>query len=393
MKSCNENQGEEKMSSRFRTWASAFAVLSVAAGLICAAGCAPGTDSESRTEIPRNVRVINLVPTDVDEYFEISGPVEPVRGATVSAEENGRVFAVPHDKGAAVEPGDILIELDRRLLKAEMTAARARGDLQQFNAERVVKLFEAGKVSEYEKVSAEASRDEAVSAALAAELRYDRAAIAAPFCGIVADRYVEPGELVAAGAAVARVIDPFTLKMVGTASEREVAWIDEGAAAAVTLDGVAEPLPGRVGWVGFEADAVNGKFKVEIHLDNPELALRSGVVGRARIHKLTHRGVVAVPRDAVMAGAGVSQVYVVEGDRASRRDIVLGSDQGLMVIVESGLSAGEQLVVRGQRELIDGALVRITERTEAVDGTLPTDPAEVTEAASGVRSDLLEEAR
>ncbi len=84
---------------------------------------------------------------------------------------------------------------------------------------------------------------------------------------------------------------------------------------------------------------------------------------------------------------------VVEGDRASRRDIVLGSDQGLMVIVESGLSAGEQLVVRGQRELIDGALVRITERTEAADGTLPTDPAEVTEAASGVRSDLLEEAR
>lgn len=351
--------------------------------LLATAGCMPGGDGELPPEVPRNVRVLSLAPTDVEEYFEISGPVEPVRGATVASEENGRVRGVPHDKGSEVPAGGVLVELDRRLLKADMEAARAQADLQEFNAERIVKLFAAGKVSEYEKVSAESARDQAVAAADAAELRWERAAISAPFAGLVADRYVEPGELVSPGTPVARVIDPYVLKLVGSASEREVAWIREGAAATVTLDGADEPAPGRVAWVGFEADPASGKFKVEIHLENPDLALRSGVVGRARIHKLTHRGVLAVPRDAVISGAGTAQVFVVEGDRAHRRDVELGPDQGLMVVVESGLAAGEQLVVRGQRDLIDGALVRVTERTEAADGTLPIDPAEVVGSAAG----------
>ena len=323
-----------------------------------------------------------MAPIELEEYFEISGPVEPVRGADVGAEESGTVRAVLHDKGGRVEAGDVLIELDRRLLKADMESARARRDLQVFNAERVARLYEAGKVSEYEKLNAESVRDQAVAAAEAAAVRYERCAVPAPFGGLVADRYVEPGELVAAGTMVARVIDPYTLKLVGTVTEREVPWLREGAPAEVTLDGHEGTVVGRVAWVGFEADTASGKFKTEIHIDNPDLALRSGVVGRARIHKRTHAGVLAVPRDAVLAESGVAQVYVVDGDRARLRTVELGPDQGLMVVVAAGLDEGDLIVVRGQRELLDGALVKVTERTDAADGTMAGDPAEVTAGAA-----------
>jgi RND family efflux transporter MFP subunit len=305
-----------------------------------------------------------------------------MRGTDVSAEEAGTVYAIPHDKGDRVARGDVLVELDRRLLAAEMAAARDDLALRAHTAENTVALFEAGKVSETEKLSAEAARSQAEAAHRIATLRWERAAVKAPFAGVVTDRYAEPGQLVAPGMPVARVIDPYVLKLAGTVSEREVAWLSEGATATVVLEGMNGRVAGEVAWVGFEADPVSGKFKVEVHVDNADLALRAGVVARARIHKLTHENALAVPRDAVMhTGEGVA-VYVIEGDRAALRRISLGPDQGLMVVVADGLRAGERVVVRGHRDLVDGALVSVTEQAEARDGSNGDDPAEVVESAS-----------
>ena len=143
------------------------------------------------------------------------------------------------------------------------------------------------------------------------------------------------------------------------------------------LDGYDWPVMGRVHWVGFEADAASGKFEVEIYIDNPDLSMRSGVVGRARILKRENQDVLAIPRDAVLPNGSESTVYVVQDDRAVLRPVALGPDQGVMVVVASGLQPGELLVVRGQRELVDGAKVVVTEEATSADGSNGSDPQEV----------------
>ena len=82
-----------------------------------------------------------------------------------------------------------------------------------------------------------------------------------------------------------------------------------------------------------------------------------------------------IPRDAVMKGRHGPEVFVIREGRAFRAPITLGPYQGAMVVVTSGLHAGEQLVVRGHRDLVDGSLVRITEQSTAANGSLDTDPA------------------
>ncbi len=168
-------------------------------------------------------------------------------------------------------------------------------------------------------------------------------------------------------------------------TEQEVAWVRPGMGAEVQIQGVPRPLAATVGWVGFEANARNGKFPVEIHVPNRELLLRSGAIGRARVAKGEASGMVVVPRDAVMPGDGVDHVFVVEGDRARKRLVELGPGQGLMVAVRSGLAPGDQLVVRGQRDLRDGGLVKITERVAYGDGTSGDDPDVIRAASAGTR--------
>ncbi len=351
------------------------------------AGCGAGPgDGEQLAKVPRNVRVLTLQETPLVEYFEIAGPVQPVRGTDVSAEENGTVARIPHDKGEKVAAGAILVELDRRLLQAEMESARSALELQKYDYDQTRQLFEAGKVSRHELLTLQTGFEQAQAASRIADLRYERAAVKAPFAGLVADRFVEPGQLVTAGTPVGRVIDPFTLKLVGTLTDLEIGWVRLGTTAEVFLGGRTAPVTGTVAWVGFEAHPGNGKFKAEIHIDNADLEFRGGVIGRARILKQDHGLVIAVPYDAVLPADGGQIVFVVEGQTARRRPVTLGPDQGLMVIVESGLAAGDRLVVRGQRDLVDGAVVLVTEETAAADGSGDGDPRVIQASEANLRT-------
>lgn len=358
---------------------------------LSAAGCGKAPAAAPR-EVARNVRVLVLEPSSLAEYHEISGPVGPVRGADLAAEESGPVTALLAAKGARVRAGQVLVEQERTILHAEMEAAAAQLRTQDFNLDRVRQLQQAGKASEFDLLTAGSAQAQAAAAAEISRRRWERAAVKAPFAGVVAERYVELGALLTAGQPVARVIDPFRLKLSAYVTDTDIAWVRVGDVAEVVLGESGERGQGQVTWVGAEADVRTGKFPVEIEIPNPDLKLHSGVIGRARLPRRTLADVVVVPRDAVISAGDGPQVYVVEGDRAARRRIELGEDQGLLVVVRAGLAAGERLVVRGQRELADGSLVSVTETATAPDGTLPADPEAVRAAGAGPRVETATEA-
>ncbi len=362
-----------------------FSVLLMVLFLLVVAGCAEQAPSETATEVPRNVRVLALSHETINEYFEISGPVSPVRGADLSAQESGPIVAIPVAKGSEVLSGVMIIEQERKILKAERDAAAAALKAQAYNVDKVRRLHEAGKVSRIELLTAESTHAQTKALADVTAERYRRAGIRAPFDGVIVDRYVELGQLVAPGTLVARVIDPYTLKLEAYLTDEQVRWVKPGEQATILLGDAVETAVGKVAWVGFEADRLTGKFKVEIEIPNPNLKLRSGVIGRARIGKNTVRDVVVVPRDAILSGRVGPTAYVVENDRAVLRQLTLGASQGIMVVVLSGLQMGDQLVVRGQRELREDSLIKITEQSEAADGSLARDPGTVTRAEVGSR--------
>ena len=350
--------------------------------LLAAAGCGSSNSSDAAletVEVPRNVRVLSVTPADLETYLTISGPTRPLQGTDLSAQESGQVARIPRDKGARVEQGDVLVLLDRDLLGAEMNAARANQELMAYDAERMQQLHEANSISDIGLLQAQTQLREAKARAQIAEIRYNRAAIRAPFAGVVAARYVEPGQLVMPGQTVARVVDPSALVLEAAISEKEVAWVAEGKSATVTFDGAEGFYEGRVHWVSVEADRMTGKFAVEVHIPNPDHVLRAGVIGRARISKAVHEDVILIPRDAVVSRPSGPVAFVVEGDRAVERPLTLGADQGLMVITLEGLAPGDRLIVRGQREIHDGSTVAVQEQADSPDGTTSADPNVVTQ--------------
>ncbi|RKZ12424.1 hypothetical protein DRQ50_11960 [bacterium] len=350
------------------------------------AGCGASEEAPGEVrEVPRNVRVLELGTTSVTEYFEIAGPVTPVRAADLAAEESGPVVALDAVKGSAVKAGQTIVEQERAILAAQLAASRAALANQEYNVDKVRQLHEAGKVSRIELLSAESAYAQARALADVGRVRYARAAIKAPFDGVLVERWVELGEMVAPGQRVARVIDPYTLKIEAFLTDSQVSWIRIGDVATIVLGESDEPASAKVTFVSPEADRMTGKFAVELEIANDALHFRSGVIARARLPKLQSAGVVAVPRDAVIAGRAGPTAYVIQDGRAHLRQLTLGASQGLMVVVRDGVEAGERLVVRGHRDLRDGSLVSVTETSTAADGSLPGDPAAVTTTGSEKR--------
>jgi membrane fusion protein (multidrug efflux system) len=356
-------------------------ILCATAGMTgCGRGEQAGAAGTEATEVPRNVRVLTVSTTDLAEYLTISGPAYPLRGTDLSAEESGQVDALPNDKGSIVREGAQLVVLDRSMLASQLNSANAARDLYAYNEDRTRQLFEANSVSGLEMLQAETELKGAAATARQMAIRYERAAIKAPFDGVVTDRYVELGQLVSPGMRVARIIDPYVLKLEGTVTEREVASVTEGKPAKVAFDGIPGTVDAHVHWVGFEADPLTGKFPVELRIENADLKLRPGVIGRARILKARHEDVITIPRDAVVQRSGGAVVFIAEGGAAHQRPVKLGADQGLMVIVKGGLSPGDRLVVRGQRDIHDGSAILVQEEASAADGSTAADPHEVTQA-------------
>jgi membrane fusion protein (multidrug efflux system) len=356
----------------------------------CASEDSAGEESPESNEVTRNVRILEVGRADLTEFLDIAGVLSPVRGTDISTEEGGTVASLPAEKGAVVGKGGTVILLDRKLLKAQMESAEAARILREFNEERTRELFDSNNVSRQEMLLVHTQHEQAKAEAEVARIRYERAAIRAPFEGIITDRFVELGELVQPGVRVARIVDPFTLKLVGSMTERDVRWIEKDAPVTIAVEGVDGTVAGSVHWVGFEADPRTGKFPVEIWVENPNLKIRPGVLGRARIEKTSHNNVIGIPRDAIVQRPGEQVVFVESDGRAYERSVRLGSDQGNLVVALDGLEEGDHLIVRGQRDLADSGKVIVQEIADARDGTLSTDPEELREYRNAEETEDLE---
>lgn len=100
-------------------------------------------------------------------------------------------------------------------------------------------------------------------------------------------------------------------------------------------------------------------FRVEVEVDNTLELLRPGMFVQASIIFARHDDVVIVPRDAVTQRAGRNVVFVIDGQRAVRRNVSLGITQDDKIEVREGVKPGERIVVRGLETLIHDTRVRV----------------------------------
>jgi len=359
----------DRRSGRIALLASAAAVL--------AAGCGSGEATENPGGAGAdpyvktvNVEVRTLETSDFTSYVRLTGAVEASEDVTVSSQESGVIEAVLVEKGSWVRAGQPIVRIDDETLTAQVDEARAAAALARERYERQRQLWEEeGIGSEIAFLQTKYDAQSADARLAFLEARLGRHVIRSPIDGVLDARYVDAGEVVAPGTAVARVLTVDRLKVVGGVPERFGPFVRPGDTAILTFDVLpGRTIEGKISYVGAAVDERNRTFPIEVLLDNPEGRLKPQMVANVRVATEKFEDVIVVPQDVVIRTENGYQVFVAaEDDRglfAEARPVVLGPSFENEVVVESGLAPGERLIVTGHQMVDGGDRVREVTRED-----------------------------
>jgi len=337
---------------------------------------AEATETTNRRQV--RIETVFVNPSSFEDVIEITGTIEAYNDATVSAQVAGTInFRVP--RGAYVGSNRVIAVVDSTLLHAsymqgvaQLEVAKAQYNLAHDTFKRQEPLFEDSIISalEFENVRAQynqAAGQLSQAKALVAQFReqLDNTRISSPFSGTVETYFAELGEQVTPGSPIVRVVNTRRVKVVAGVPERYANEIEKGTPVRIAFDtyGNAERT-GTVSFVGNAINSMNRTFPIEIILDNSDQNLKPEMVASLYLTRDEITDVLVIPQAAVPLNEEGHTVFVVVDDNegqaiAERRIVTLGPSYEGNVVVESGLEAGDQVVINGQYNLTNGDAVEV----------------------------------
>jgi RND family efflux transporter MFP subunit len=184
------------------------------------------------------------------------------------------------------------------------------------------------------------------------------ATVRSPVAGVVVEKNVEAGDVVAPQEQLFRVAEVSTLVVRVGVSELDVGDLSQGEEVEVTLDAEPlQPLRGRIRRIFPAADPATRLVPVEVALEGSGLA-RPGFLARIRLKLGERVDVPIVPAGAILSDGAGEAAFVVQGGRAVRREVESGVVSEGRVEIVRGLQPGETIVVEGNHALRDGMPVR-----------------------------------
>ena len=333
-----------------------------------------------------------------------SGYVTARRRATVSSKVTGKVLEVFVEEGKEVRRGQVLARLDDSQIRAGLAVAQAQlGSAERAAAEDRARLREAeqtlqrrrqlmkegvigraeleaseAQVESLEARIAFAGQQVRVAAAQITAIQTDLSdmVVRAPFDGVAISKDAQPGEMispVSAGGGFTRtgictIVDMSSLEIEVDVSESYINRVRPAQPVEAVLDAYPEwRIPAHVITTVPSADRQKATVRVRIGFEKldprilPDMGIKVSFLNERAAQPdpaSAPRARLLVPKTAVRTDNGASVLFVVRDERAERRAVRIGAEDGSQVEVVSGVSAGEKVVVEGPPTLADGARVK-----------------------------------
>jgi multidrug efflux system membrane fusion protein len=352
----------------------------IAAALLSLAACSKPAPEEAAAP-PAAVTVLKLQAAPVVLSDELPGRVAAFRTADIRPQVGGIVLRRQFEQGAEVKAGQKLFQLNPAPFQADADSAAAAlqhavatAKRASSQADRLKPLVEADAISRQAYDDAVAQREQAAATVAQARASLARrrldlafASIEAPIAGRIGSELVTEGALVGMtdAAPMARIqqIDKVYVDVrqpaaaLAALQASGTGGADKLPVTILGADGQPHPVTGRVLFSGISVDAGTGDAVIRVLVDNPQRQLLPGMFVRARIARAVQANGVLVPQQAVLHGSGgQAQAWVLDGtNKASLKPIAVGDVVNHQYVVNSGLRAGETVVIEGQERLQPGA--------------------------------------
>jgi len=306
--------------------------------------------------VPVAVEVGRVETMRLEEDTQAVGTLRSRQGVMLRPEVSGRVARLAFSDGQRVRRGQLLVQLDDALQRAQLQQADAQASIARTNLQRNRDLLAQNFISHSAVDQSLANLQVAEAQVALAQAQLSRMQIVAPFDGVVGIRAVNVGDYVKDGSDLVNIEDLSSVWVDFRLPERFMARLKAGQGVQVTLDALpGKQFNGRVEALDSQLDANGRSVLVRARLVNAGGELRAGMYARARIVFDVRAAALVVPEEALVPMGEKQYLFKVldEGDAkvARRIEARIGQRVPGKVEVLEGLKAGDVVIVAGQARL------------------------------------------
>lgn len=365
-------------------------LMTTVLALFVLSGCQRQAEDRELKEKPAvPVMVYVTKPETISQYLKLTGGIEAENEAFVYSKSNEKIDRLLVKIGDQVRKGQTLLTQSNQILQQGITqaesavrSATAQSELAQQELERVKRLFQEKIASQQQldqvATQAKAAKEgveQAQSRLQQAKEQYQSSVVTAPISGQVAMIFFQEGQIAPIGQPVIKIVHVSAVKAKLYVPEIDIAHISLGQQVIATFPAFPNvEFAGVVDRIDEAIDPQKRALEIEVRIDNPQPALRSGQFGQFLIETERHAEVIVVTDVAVLTQTEVKlndrgeqkafqtyYVYVVEDGKALKKEVTPGIYAGGQIELTSGVNVGEAIIVVGQNLVKDGDPVKIIE--------------------------------
>jgi len=314
------------------------------------------TDSTANDKI-KTVEVTRIIPQLFNSYIDIQGKVDADENVTVNAEMPGKVSKVNVHLGDAVNAGQVLAELDSKVIQQGIAELQGGLDLANTMYEKQKSLWDQKIGTEVQFLTAKNQKEslEKKMATLQEQLKLSK--IISPINGIVDAVDIKLGQATMPGLPAIRVVNMGSLKVKGEVGESYLAKVKNGNDVIIILPDMQDTLKAKISYAAKVISPLNRTFLVTVNLDGKK-EYSPNMVAIMKIIDYSNPKALVVPVNAIQKTGEGDFVFVANGKNAKKARVKVGKIyKGNAEIIE-GLKEGDGFISKGYQELNEGEEIK-----------------------------------
>lgn len=318
-------------------------------------------DTTQRKEKRVVVTVKPLATQTFEHFVEVQGNVATQQDpAFASSETGGRVIELLVKEGDVVKKGDLIAKVDLESIRKSIEELEKSMELAQDIFQRQESLWKQNIGTEIQYLQAKNQVESLQKTKERLEFEIKKANVYAPANGYIDMVMVKSGEVAGPGTPIVQILNTSALKVVAAVPEVYLPTVRRGDKIRIMFPAIGEEQMATVTMIGRAINPANRTFDIEATVDSKGGLLKPNLLATVFIKDFSKDKAVVVPSELVMQDVnGNSYLMIKEGEKAAKRQVVVGKSYQNQVMLDSGLEGNETILIKGARQVAEGDLLTV----------------------------------
>ncbi len=328
------------------------------------------TEGEIDALIPDDQKIRTLVTTttvpvkDFERYVEIQAAVEADDMVAASSETGGRILRMNFKEGDNIRKGQLVAKLDLEQIDKQVAELQTSMTLAKDVFERQERLWKQNIGSELQYLEAKNNVERLEKTLETIEFQKTKANVYAPISGVVEMVMLKQGEMASPGMPIVQILNTNKVKVVADIPETYLGKVKSGQMVTIKFPALDKEIQAKISQLGRTIDPANRTFEAQINLPNGKGMYKPNLLASMLLNDFSAKGVPVIPVEMVQQEvSGKDYVYIKtageKGAVATKVFVETGENYNGEVIIKSGLTGGEEMILEGARGLAENQLIKV----------------------------------